>query len=191
MHLKTDWVETRISGTFNCPACESEQPFRKVLDKYYMTFLNFPLFAMQQTGTGVECATCRVKFTYRQLDAYEATKEGRGQKPAMFAGTAARCVLRLLGADRSLNDDVVALLTHGFRIHSEGDEIERDDIFAMRSSIQTGDSVVANVCELTPILTGEQRQLLANHLSDAAHCYRDERLVDLASELREILEGRA
>ena len=134
----------------------------------------------------MECATCRVKFTLRELNHYESTKEGRGQTPAVFAGSAVRCVLRLLGADAHLNDDLTALLLSGFRHHSGGDEIELEDVLSMRASM-AGESVVANVCELAAILTSEQRQMLSRHLLDAAQCYRDKDISIIADDLREIL----
>jgi hypothetical protein len=189
MYLKRDCVDQRTGGIFYCPQCESEQALKKVFNKQYITFLNFPIFVIQQTQTGVECAECRVKFSFRDLQEQEAIKKGRGLQPMIFAGSAVRCVLRLLGAQHELNDDVVVLLREGFRIHSEGDDIAAEDIFIMRETIAVGESVVANVCELNQILNVEQRHALATHLESAAECYGDKSVTVIATELREILES--
>jgi hypothetical protein len=188
MYIKTDCVESRIDGSFDCPICEAEQRTRKVHEKHYVTFLSFPLLTVRRIQTGVECTKCRVQFSLRQLVEHSVTKQERGQSPVVFAGSCLRSVLQMLGGSRNLNDDLVAVLQSGFATHSDGDTIEPEDIYAMRqSTIENDTSACDYVQQLLKVLTPDQRDELARHVMNSADCYNDPDLAPLSEQIVEIL----
>lgn len=188
MLWKHDCIESRPGGHFFCPACELTLSARRVFDRHYISFLNFPLFSLEEVHTGYECTKCRIKFSLRDLKRYEANKEGRGQAPIVFAGSIVRCVLLMLGHERHLNDELVELLLRNYVDHADDNEFNVDDLFKIRSQLVVGESPLAKVMGLQPILTGEQRQRLAEVLQRAAQCYDDHKLTQLSQELSEVLQ---
>jgi hypothetical protein len=89
------FFRTLSEGTFHCPHCGGDRPYRRRAGRRWFTLFFLPVLPLNQVGEVVECRTCGTRFDVAVLRAPTAQQ----MAAALPSGVRAAVALILLSGD--------------------------------------------------------------------------------------------
>lgn len=95
---------TISSGSFNCPRCNSQQPYNMIGVNKWFTLYFIPVIPMGRAGEYVECTTCAGTFSEEAL-----TYDPAAERAALFDSLRRILVMAMISANRTQSEHTRAL----------------------------------------------------------------------------------
>lgn len=127
------WKSTRGSGSFRCPACEAQQPYRLRATRTFLTIYFIPVVPVGRATEFVLCENCRGTFAIDVLAAQG--KAGFTSPPIPFDEDLLMAIAAVMLDDGLIDDlEVDAAQTVFLRI--TGQSVSRDDLGGYCGDVQ-------------------------------------------------------
>lgn len=122
---------TLESGTFHCPRCATEKPFRIVAVKRWFTLYFIPVFPMEEAGRFLECQSCAATYD-EAVRHYDPAIEERAFR-ASFENAMLNSMLAMACADGTVDnvelEAIANIMTHltgtGYEVEEVVDALNR------------------------------------------------------------------
>ncbi len=103
----------RGGGTFYCPACLDEQPYKKCGVIRFLALAGIPILPVGRFGDYIECESCRTSYDDRVLD-FEPI-EGKARYEYQYEHAIKRVLVLMMLADGVVDPTEVATICDVFR----------------------------------------------------------------------------
>ena len=144
-------TSTKDTGTFYCPGCGDQQPYKLKNCRQFFTLYFIPVIPMKNLGEYVECQTC--KETYQSAVLQYDPNQAAEKAVAEFHDVTRRVMVHMMLADGKIEDHEVQTITSIYQ-QLTGQTLTPDDVRAEASD----GTVHQDICEY---LAG-----IAEHLND-------------------------
>ncbi len=157
----TQLTYTKNRGSFHCPRCNQEQPFRHRRKREFLTLYFIPVLPLQLVSEFVECGTCRSTFDLQiaSMSAGEIRASQRQNALEMIR----RVLVVIVAADDQVSENELSAVTH-FARQYELPVVSADQIMREAAAVRQAQVDLRHyISYVAQQLTREDRELLIYH----------------------------
>ncbi|MBK7010522.1 MAG: TerB family tellurite resistance protein [Saprospiraceae bacterium] len=179
---------TLKSGTFLCPQCAVEKPYKHIKVTKFFTLYFIPLIPLGSAGEYVECQTCKGTFVPRVLDYKPDTSKEDFQ--AVYEEAMKYCMVSMMLADGEIDENEmlsVQKIVNKFSHH----DVTIDELVAFTETVkQKKEPIINYLSKVTPSLNEHGKEIIikCGLLVATADGKIDPSEMKLIQEMAEVLE---
>jgi tellurite resistance protein len=152
---------TLRDGTFFCPNCRQQRPYKQKKKRQFLTVYFIPLIPLQAVGEFIQCQQCRQQFEPAAASLTEEDYQAARRRAALES---IRRVLVLFLATEDTVTDREMLAVEDFLEQSRLQEVTLEQMHAETAWVRhAGMDSLEFIRQVAAILTPEDKELLVRH----------------------------